>query len=234
MMVYLPLLFVFALTANADNVIKVPLQSQMQFPNLKALGLNFISDISQLRAPKGPLRTDSVKVVATVQAGASQVFSDVLVDTGSAILWVGGEKPYVPGFFSKDLKTNFSVGYGAGGVSGHAFTDKVTIGGATVSSQIIGAANFTSGFTLIKPIDGILGLGPTGSNGGEVTGFNSTPTFVDSLLAEKKIDKGVFGIFITPLGTDGSSQAGGEITFGGVDESRIQGKFAICPTYVHI
>lgn len=32
----------------------------------------------------------------TVQCGHNQTF-DVLVDTGSGILWVGAENPYVPG-----------------------------------------------------------------------------------------------------------------------------------------
>lgn len=33
----------------------------------------------------------------TVKCGNDQTFDDVLVDTGSAILWVGGENPYVQG-----------------------------------------------------------------------------------------------------------------------------------------
>jgi len=127
------------------------------------------------------------------------------------------------------METEFSVGYGAGGVSGEAFTDRVTIGGATVSSQIIGSANFTTGFTLVNPIDGILGLGPTGSNGGEVFGFNTTPTFMDNLVAEKVINKAVFGIFITPISTTGTPEGQGEITFGGVDESKIKGDIVWLP-----
>lgn len=233
-MVYLPLLLLLnvALTANAANVIKVPLKSQLLLPKLtKPLGLKFFTNgISNLSSdPNAQLRTDAVKVVATVRAGAGQEFNDVLVDTGSAILWVGGQEAYRPGPFSEDLKTNFSVGYGIGGVSGHAWKDKVTIGEATVQSQIIGAANFTTGFALVEPIDGILGLGPTGSNGGEVDGFDTTPTFVDSLLAENSIDEPIFGIYIAPLSTDGTPQAEGEITFGGVDESRIQGDIVWLP-----
>lgn len=53
------------------------------------------------------------------------------------------------------LGTDFSIGYGTGGASGVAYTDTVTIGDATVKSQIIGAANSTTGFNLVKPIDGI-------------------------------------------------------------------------------
>lgn len=112
----------------------------------------------------------------TVQCGKDQTFNDVLVDTGSAILWVGAEKPYIQGsntevyvfrslyvlhlnfFFIQRLysiNSTFSVGYGAGGVQGIAYRDTVVIGDATGRSQLIGGANKTSGFHLVKPIDGI-------------------------------------------------------------------------------
>lgn len=37
----------------------------------------------------------------SVQAGDNQTFRDVVVDTGSAILWVGGEKQYMPGPYTR-------------------------------------------------------------------------------------------------------------------------------------
>ena len=100
----------------------------------------------------------------------------MLVDTGSAILWVGGEDPYVQGsntevyvflyipfaFFKlfnarilPSINSTFSVGYGIGGVQGIAYRDTVVIGDATGHNQLIGAANKTSGFNLVRPIDGI-------------------------------------------------------------------------------
>ena len=45
--------------------------------------------------------------------------------------------------------------YGVGGVNGTAYKDRVTIGSATVQSQIIGDAEWMYGFALEKPIDGI-------------------------------------------------------------------------------
>lgn len=66
-------------------------------------------------------------------------------------------------------------------------------------------------------------MGPSDSNGGDVTGFNSTPTFVETLVAQNQISKPIFGISVSPLGTDGTSEGTGEITFGGIDESRIRG-----------
>lgn len=40
-------------------------------------------------------------------------------------------------------------------MNGTAYLDRVTIGDATTMSQIIGSAEYVSGFTLIEPLDGI-------------------------------------------------------------------------------
>ncbi|THH29829.1 hypothetical protein EUX98_g4349 [Antrodiella citrinella] len=170
-----------------------------------------------------PTTNAVLKVVTSVKAGNDQTFANVLIDTGSAILWVGGEVAYEPGPNSK-LFGDFSIGYSVGGASGPAYTDKVTIGDASVKSQIIGASNLTSGFATEKPIDGILGLGPANSNAGQILGQNSTPTFVESLVAEGTIKQAVFGVFISSLDpSSGLEITQGEISFGGVDEDKITG-----------
>jgi len=161
--------------ANTGNLLTVPLVTKLLSADqvLEAIGL----------VPKSvhtPNTNAVVKVVATVQCGDNQEFKDVLIDTGSAVLWVGGENPYVPGPHSVNLNTTFGVGYGAGGVSGNGFRDTVTIGEAKAKGAFIGAATSTNGFTLVKPIDGILGLGPSGSNDGDFLGLNATPTFVEN------------------------------------------------------
>ena len=69
-----------------------------------------------------------------------------------------------------------------------------------------------------------VGLGPSGTNPGEVTGFNSTPTFVETLKSEGTIDESMFGLFLAPVDSStGIPKGQGEITFGGVDQSKIQG-----------
>ena len=69
----------------------------------------------------------------------------------------------------------------------------------------------------------LVGLGPSGSNGGEVSGFSTTPTFVETLVAQNQISEPIFGIYIAPLGADSIPEGTGEITFGGFDMSKIQG-----------
>ncbi|KAH9947851.1 acid protease [Amylocystis lapponica] len=177
----------------------------------------------------GSTTTVGIEVVVSVQAGNGQTWNNVLIDTGSAILWVGrGSQKYIPGP-SSHLNATFSVGYGTGGASGLAYQDAVTIGDAVVSSQIIGAANDTNGFTNNGAIDGILGMGPPGSNQGEVSGFNTTPTFVENLVSEGKIGKAVFGLYVAPLDEDGEPQGSGELSFGGIDQARIQGEMTWIP-----
>ena len=53
------------------------------------------------------------------------------------------------------IHSNFSVGYGIGGVQGTAYRDTVVIGQAIGAGQIIGAATTIDRFDLVKPIDGI-------------------------------------------------------------------------------
>ena len=66
-------------------------------------------------------------------------------------------------------------------------------------------------------------MGPSNSNNGDISGYDSTPTFVETLVSQNQISDPIFGIYIAPLGVDGTPQGSGEITFGGIDESKIQG-----------
>ncbi|EIM84930.1 acid protease [Stereum hirsutum FP-91666 SS1] len=234
--------------ANAAGTLKASFSSHLVPHSGNAPSTNTYGLFSANSTADAPTDNAVLKVVTTVQAGNNQTFSQVLVDTGSAILWVGGEDPYEVGPNTVSINKTFSVGYGAGGVNGTAYNDTVTIGDATVTSQIIGAAGYLTGFTLVSPIDGILGLGPPGSNAGEVLGFNgsSTPTFVENLLSQGAIDEPVFGIYVNSLNTSegsgpinategsgsgsGAQEMGrGEIVFGGWDEGRVDGPLTWVP-----
>ncbi|KAH9915104.1 acid protease [Fomitopsis serialis] len=197
-----------AVQTSANELVKVPIKSTL------------ISDATGFDS-SAPMTNAQVKVVTAVQAGDGQTFPNVLVDTGSAILWVGAEQKYVPGQYTQVMNQTFSVGYGSGGVNGTAYMDRVTIGSATVDNQIIGSEGYITGFTLVEPIDGLLGLGPPNSNQGEVSGYNTTPTFMDNLYAQGSISEPVFGLYIAPY-VDGEENTG-EITFGGVDSSKFTG-----------
>ena len=69
----------------------------------------------------------------------------------------------------------------------------------------------------------LVGLGPSNSNERDISGFNSTPTFVETLVAQNQISVPIFGIYIAPLGANGTTPHGsGEITFGGINKSKVQ------------
>ena len=60
------------------------------------------------------------------------------------------------------------------------------------------------------------------SNFGEVSGYNTTPTFVENLVSEGVIPEPVFGIYVPPLVPDSVNI--GEVTFGGFDPSHFEGE----------
>ncbi|GBE84089.1 aspartic peptidase domain-containing protein [Sparassis latifolia] len=180
--------------------------------------------------PAVPDRNAAFMTTVSLQAGNFQTWSNVLVDTGSCLVWVGGtdQQQYIPGSHSVPMNESFGAGYGSAGASGTAYLDRVTLGEATVNRQVIGAANY-SYMSSFEPFDGILGLGVPGCNGGEVSGYSTTPTFVEGLVAEGSIESPVFGIYIPPLSEEGISEGTGDITFGGIDESRISGEIVWIP-----
>lgn len=58
-----------------------------------------------------------------------------------------------------------------------------------------------------------------------MSGHDATPTFVESLLSEGSIDAAMFGIYVNGLDAASGTQIGqGEITFGGIDDSRTSGR----------
>lgn len=95
----------------------------------------------------------------------------------------------------------------------------MTLGnGLDISQQEIGDADFDLGF---NDIDGILGIGPTNlTEGTEFPGTNHIiSTVTDNLYSQGKISTEVVGIYFAPTTTDKS--ANGEMTFGGIDDSKI-------------
>ena len=89
-----------------------------------------------------PATNADVSYLVTVQVGR-QVFTNMIVDTGSSNTWVGASSPLThPGSCSGI----FSVTYGSGDVVGTECVGKVTVGGLTVLHQSIGSASSSDGF----------------------------------------------------------------------------------------
>lgn len=114
--------------------------------------------------------------------------------------------------------------YGIGSFSGTEYTDTVTLGpGLVIKKQSIGVANKTDGF---DDLDGILGLGPVALTENVVSNKNTVPTVADNLFHAGKIASETLGIFYRPI-INGSGS--GELTWGGVDMTKIEGKVNYVP-----
>ncbi|OSX62922.1 hypothetical protein POSPLADRAFT_1046293 [Postia placenta MAD-698-R-SB12] len=196
-------------TAYAGAIVKVPFTSTIMLIS---------SSDSNV-----PTTNAGLKVTVQVQAGNDQTFNDILVDTGSSFLWVGAQEAYAPGPYTQIINETFDANYGEGGATGTAYIDRVTVGGVTASAAFIGAANNTEGFQIAEPLGGI-SMGPANTSFNVVSGYNTTPTFVQSLAAEGAIPAAMFGVYVSPLSASGEPGSTGELTFGGVDESKFSAR----------
>jgi len=116
------------------------------------------------------------------------------------------------------------VSYGSGSFSGTEYYDSVTLGpGLTIDNQSIGVASTSTGF---DDIDGILGIGPVDLTEKTVDNKITVPTVTDNLSEVGKITSDAIGIFYSPAGETGGS---GELTWGGVDTTKISGTVNYVP-----
>lgn len=87
----------------------------------------------------------------------------MIVDTGSASVWVGNNKTYVPTSSSVALNESFYRSYGVGDVYGDEYSDTITLSSTlVVTNQYIGVSNKTGDFEIVG-VDGILGLAQVSS-----------------------------------------------------------------------
>lgn len=160
--------------------------------------------------------------VVSVGVGAGTY--SLLVDTASANTWVGAGQAYQPGPNSQDTGETVQVSYGAGSFSGEEFTDDVTLGSATVTSQSIGVASSSTGF---NDVDGVLGLGPVDLTSGTTSGGGIVPTVTENLFTQGLIDANQVAISAEP--STSLDDLNGQITFGGVDTSKFVGDITYVP-----
>ncbi|TFY58882.1 hypothetical protein EVJ58_g6129 [Rhodofomes roseus] len=159
----------------------------------------------------------------------------VIIDTGSSNTWVGATKPYVTTETSISTGEGINITYGSGVVLGKEWLDTVTLAsGLIIHNQSIGAASNATGFA---PFEGIIGLGPTSDTNrtvfNETTGsfINGTiPTVMDNALAQGVIDTEVLGVSFSPItGNNSNSSINGQLSFGGIDQSRLVGDVTYTP-----
>ncbi|KAJ6570184.1 aspartic peptidase domain-containing protein, partial [Mycena vulgaris] len=166
--------------------------------------------------------------LATVLLGTPLRPFRLLVDSGSADMFVGGEGCQSDEggdcghhkFLGKKSSSSFrdtgkpwNITYGSGDVYGSLVTDHVGFAGLTLQNHTFGVARTESAqFTPNDiPLDGILGCAKTSLS------IQGTPTLVDSLRLAGLITRSIISYKI-PRQSDGKND--GEITLGGMDPSK--------------
>jgi hypothetical protein len=167
----------------------------------------------------------SVTYLMDVTIGG-QDFS-LLIDTGSSNTWCGANTEFTPNSSVESTRESVNVSYGSGSFSGTEFIGPVVLGGSSglsIAEQSFGVASTSTGFS---DTDGILGIGPVDLTSGTVSGTSEVPTVTDNLFSNGTISTESIGISFNP--TTGNDIANGELTFGGVDETKITSDVTFTP-----
>ncbi|GAM38920.1 hypothetical protein TCE0_034r10046 [Talaromyces pinophilus] len=161
----------------------------------------------------------------SMEFGSNNQSMWMLFDTGGTNTWVFGTDCTVTACelhntFGKNDSTTlqttgntFSVGYGSGTVSGLLSSDTVKIANFSLDLGFGLANNASRDFT-DYPMDGILGLGRSNSS---VTGPS---TAMEAIAQAKLLPSNIIGVSLQ-RNEDGAKD--GEVTFGGVDTTKLEG-----------
>ncbi|KAL3422783.1 vacuolar protease A [Phlyctema vagabunda] len=236
-MLFVAILAVAATVASASPVERapktavLPLNHTSNFKTLQSIknvvskGQSRINKINNVVAvdavaavSSGSITNEDVSYVAPISIGGKTY--ELIVDTGSSNTWCGAQSSCEKSATGKSTGGSVSVSYGSGSFSGTEYTDTVSFGGLTVSSQSIGAASSATGFS---GVDGIVGFGPVGLTAGTVSNVNTVPTFLHNLYSQGSISSEVLGVYFKPESGSDTDDTNGELTLGGVDTSKYSG-----------
>jgi len=177
------------------------------------------------------IEANDVGYLATVQIGSPPRDFSILMDSGSADLWVGAEDCQSEEgggcgnhqFLGPESSTSFEVSntdfqitYGTGAVSGKIVRDNINVAGLKLNAHVFGAASVESReFTGGVSFDGLMGLAQSTLSNQNVL----TP--VEALAQDGLIRDAITSYKISRL-EDGKND--GVITFGGLDTSKFDAK----------
>jgi len=166
--------------------------------------------------------------LATVQMGTPPRDFLILMDSGSADLWVGSENcktegkgggcgnhnflgPQSSSSFT-DTTRPFNTSYGEGQVVGTVVQDNLQIAGLSLTSHSFGVANQeTENFSSNQsPFDGLMGLAKSSLS------TQQNPTPIEALASSGLVSDAIVSYKLARF----ADQNDGEITFGGLDSSK--------------
>ncbi|KAG2078836.1 acid protease [Suillus decipiens] len=172
------------------------------------------------RRPKVPLSQADLGsgffgYTVKVDIGNPPTTYNLIVDTASAITWVGTGIPYLSRS-GVDTGVPVAVDSRYGSFRGTIFEDQLSFEGVEnliISGMPIGVVSNTQGIAI--NVDGVLGIGPTSSSLGALPNSlrQTIPTIADFLRSRDYISRAVVGMFFQPTSQNGDNH--GELSFGG-------------------
>lgn len=173
---------------------------------------------------------------SVVEVGSQKTQLWLAVDTGSPSTWVFDadctddvcknhhtfDSKASSSFVSKN--SEISIGYGSGTIKGGLGQDTVSIAGLDVTLSFGQATSASQTFNSY-PIDGILGLGRSGTAGWNI------PSFMDAVGQTKALPANIVGFSLSRAAEGG---ADGEVNFGGVDTTKFDGTITYSKTITDI
>ena len=240
--ILLAVLSCIALTSNASptesNILRITVKKMPnvvnQLHNELSWSKQLLSSLASEGPVKEPLSNDLiVQYYGVIEIGTPPQKLKVMFDTGSSNLWVPSVKctSVACSLHTKyDSKasstyvangTEFEITYASASVKGILSKDEISVAGAKLTGVTFGETLQLPGLTFaFTKYDGILGLGFPSH---VVTGVK--PIF-NEMLDQKVITEPVFSIY---LQRDGNETNGGEIAFGGIDNTKYIGNVTYAP-----
>ncbi|KAA1468887.1 acid protease [Dentipellis sp. KUC8613] len=167
----------------------------------------------------------------SLAVGTPAVAYNVILDTGSADLWLADSAcvtgcTNVPTFNPessssyRNLSTAFSITYGSGKASGVLATDVVQMAGFQVENQVFGVCDVVSQGLLNAPVSGLIGLAF------EALASSGATPFWENLLQKNVWDQPVMAFQLARYQNVSDAEAlepGGTFTMGNVNSSLYTG-----------
>ncbi|KAL7985336.1 hypothetical protein Chor_003906 [Crotalus horridus] len=196
--------------------------------------INYTQDCSVFQEANEPLFNYlDVEYFGQISIGNPPQSFNILFDTGSSNLWVPSvycvskacveHSRFQPSKSSTytEVGTPFSIHYGTGSLTGIIGMDQVTVEGLTIVNQQFAESVSEPGNTFLDAeFDGILGLAYPSL---AVDGV--TPVF-DNMMAQNLVDLPIFSV---SMNRNPYSSIGGELIFGGYDETYFSGNLSWIP-----
>ncbi|KAJ7668345.1 aspartic peptidase domain-containing protein [Mycena rosella] len=174
--------------------------------------------------------TDS-SFYGSLAIGTPAVSFDVILDTGSADLWVAGNTcqqgcssvqtfdPSASSTFKND-SAPFSITYGSGAAAGALASDTVQMAGFSVANQVFAVCDEVTNELLTAPVSGLLGLAWK-----SIASSGATP-FWETLASGNSWDSPLMAFQLTRFINQSRSsdlEAGGSFTMGFVNSTLYSG-----------